>query len=240
MKFLNMIKLSVLGFALLGPQNSFAATDLPKNEMQAACDCAGKQDFCFGYIFIEPTELALLNNRPIDLLASARSEFRDQKYSEASRDIYTASQLMKVQASGHLRGSRLMETANNLDIVSQRVAEHEIKTSANLDYELTRAAHDEAEHFNLHATELWAHHMSQNVAADLTAAVKATERSAEWSGEKISNSGKKVMDDSKKISQRLVADGKWTSDEVGKSIASLGAEINRLGKKMEQSEKTMK
>jgi hypothetical protein len=82
--------------------------------------------------------------------------------------------------------------------------------------------------------------MAKNVGADLTAAVNATEKSAEWSGQKISAGGEKAIQATKSLSQKIVSGGKWTADEVGKGIASLGSEINRLGQKIEPTGKSVK
>jgi HEPN domain-containing protein len=193
-----------------------------------------------GYNYIEQSELEGLYTQPLDLLSDARQEFKDNKYALAARDIHSAAQLMKVQALVEVKGSHIRETANNLQELSQRVADNEIKSISTLNFELTRAARDEAEYHHLHAAESWAHHMYKNIATDLRAAVNATEKSAEWSGEKLSEGGKKVMAATEALSQKLVSKGKSSEAEIGKGISSLGNEISKLGKEIEPSGKNTK
>ena len=229
MKILNFVIIYTFGFtATLHAQAAIQQECTYKDQMDA------------GYVFIEPEEMNELNSRPLDLLADARTQYRNNQTQQAAVDIHIAAELIKIQASGKLKGSHLQETAHRLESLSQRVAKNEIITLATFDYELTQAARDEAEHHSLHAAESWTRHMTRNVGADLIAAVHATEQAADWSGQKISSGSEKVLAASKTLSQKIVAGGKWTADEVGKGIASLGTEINRLGKKIEPTEQRVK
>ena len=173
----------------------------------------------------------------MELLADARNEFRNNDKSRAAQDIHTAAEIMKVQAQGNVKESKLLQTSRNLETVSKNVSRDLVKSLENLDIDLSQAARDEAQHHYLQAAEAWTHHMVLNVGDDLKAGVHATENASDWSGRKISSAGVGALNDTKALSQKLVSGGKWTEGEVGKGIATLGKEIDRLGKDMEPEKK---
>ena len=243
MKIPNLSLLGILGFLILTSTSSaFAGPDSADlvDKSNQSCGDKALRDPPVGYIFIERSEFADINAFPLDLLADARAEFRAGNPSVAALDIRSAAKFMKIQAGGDPENRQLEETASNLENLSKKVSRQEIKSLAALDSELAKSANAEAEHHYLHATAAWARHMSRNVGADLTSAVKAVQRSAEWSGRKIVLGENDIISESEKLSKKLVAGGEWTSDEVGKGLASLGTEISLLGKKLEPSAKDTK
>jgi hypothetical protein len=183
---------------------------------------------------VNESEIEGLYEQPLNLLSDARQMFKRGEHADAAQDINTAAMLMKVQAIGEPKGSHLRETSDNLRALSQRVAKNEIKSQAALDSDLVRAARDEAEYHRIHATEAEPHHMYKNVGTDLKEAVNAVEKSAEWSGHKISDRSEKVMTATKEISRKIKSGEKQTATEIHHGIASLETEIGHLDKEAKE------
>jgi hypothetical protein len=226
----HFFKVSIVGLAMLFATLSNAAansTEPKAGEMTAHEDQVWVQP-PDGYYLVNEEEMEGLYEQPLNLLSDARQKFKEGNVADAAQDINAASLLMKVQAMAEPKGSHIRETANNLHELSKRVAKNEIKTISTLNYELTRAARDEAEYHRVHAAEASVHHLYKNVSTDLKEAVAAVEKSIEWSGQKISDDGEKVMTSTKEISRKIKAGEKQTAEEIRHSIASLETEIGRL------------
>lgn len=192
------------------------------------------------YVFIEQTEFADINTLPLDFLTEARVEFQNNNLAAAGQDIRVAARLIRIQAMSNPESLGLNEAAARLDFLGHSVAKGEVKSLALLDTELTKSAQAEAKHHYFRASQSWARHMTKNVGLDLTAATKSLKRSAEWSGEKIVGGKNDVVAETEKLSDKMLAGGKWTSAEVGKGLKSLGDQINEWGKEIAPSGKSVK
>lgn len=233
MKLLNLEILSILGlFSVVGLSPSICASASAAVSGEAVTDCkdGASLEPPDGFVFVDQTELKDLNAMPLNLLSDARREFGDGDKNLAAQDLHLAAQLMTIQYEGGSRSSHLNQTAKDLDKLSQEVAKNTVKSIAALDLELSRAAKETAEHHYVHATEAWSHRMVKNVGADLSAADRAIDRAADWSGYKIARGGDVVVETTETLSKKLMSGGKWTEDEVSKGLASLGTKISALGK----------
>jgi hypothetical protein len=236
MTVFNSIKIGVtsLSFCTIAASSGVAFAAARSNiKTESSCKSAGQQAAPEGFVYIERKQMTELNSLPLDLLADARRDFRDDRYARAAQDIHTASLLMRIQSKGNVKKGRLEQTADRLENLSERVAQDQIKTPAILDEELTQAAEAEAEHHYFRATDEWAKRMTSDVGTDLAASVNAVEKVTEWSGAKIVRSGDDAVTTAESISKKIATGGKWTEDEIGKGIVSLGTELDVIGKKIE-------
>lgn len=185
-----------------------------------------------GYAIVEENVIINLNRLPLTLLAAARDDFRNRNFGMASSDIYAASRLMAVQAKAGMLADGAREAASDLARTARMVMKGKITSERVLDVQLAQAAQQIAQFHQASAKQHWDRKLLRTAGHDLAAAATATERAIEWSGHKIARGTSGILHGARDVSGKLLQGSGYVTAEVGKTIDSLGNEVDDLGKRL--------
>jgi hypothetical protein len=99
-----------------------------------------------------------------------------------------------------------------------------------LDSAYARANYSLALHHYLKAKENWVDRASNVVGHDLKAAANELQFAIVWSGQTLSQSTKKTLYDVAVVGEAMADNSDYTNDDVDKSIATIGQQVDLVGK----------
>lgn len=190
-----------------------------------------------GYVIVEEGVLVDLQQMPLTLMDQARTAFAQKNFVQASNDLSSAANLLRVEArktsAKNQQEDQLKTAAANLDDLANRVAKNQVKSQAELNMALAQIAYQKANHHRLEAAEEWSAQHVKRAGHDLQGAADAIDRASKWSGRKIQVGAVKSVDGVRIVAGKLVQGTGWTTAEVGKAIDDVGAAVDRLGVDMQ-------
>jgi|GEM_PF-2368506 len=99
-----------------------------------------------------------------------------------------------------------------------------------LDSAYARANNSLALHHYLNAKENWADRAANVVGHDLKAAANELQFAIVWSGQTLSESTKQTLYDVAVVGEAMADNSDYTNDDVDKSIATMGQQVDLVGK----------
>ena len=103
-------------------------------------------------------------------------------------------------------------------------------TLTTLDSAYARANYSLALHHYLKAKENWVDRASNVVGHDLKAAANELQFAIVWSGQTLSQSTKQTLYDVAVVGEAMADNSDYTNDDVDKSIATMGQQVDLVGK----------
>ena len=151
----------------------------------------------------------------------------------ASSDIFAAAQLLQVEAKGaNVWNNGAQNAADDLVKIASEVRKGKITSEKVLNERFAQAAQQIAQFHQASAKQHWDQKIVKEAGHDLDAATMATERALEWSGHKIAGGTLGILRGARDVSGKLIRGTGFVTAEVGKTIDSLGTEVDDLGKRM--------
>ena len=162
----------------------------------------------------------------------AYEHFLRHEWNAAAEEIRKGGAFLKLEAARADADTKKALTASvkMLGELADEVKSGAVRSAKDLQNAFAMAEQTLARHHYLKATAAWAKKEVKKAGSELRAAAASLEHGFAWAGQTLEALTIKVLDDCRHIGGKLVEGAGWTKDEVGKALASLGKEIDKLGK----------
>jgi hypothetical protein len=169
----------------------------------------------------------------------ARYNFLKLEAKIAAEDIRKGAGFLRLEAGRATEDGKkaLMASVNELEQLAKRVEQGTVKSSKELDDAFAHAHQALAKHHYLKAMEYWSKKDAVNTGHALKAALSNLRYALAWAGHKSEAAVLKAIEDTRIVSEKLVAGAGWVSDEVGKALDAIGKEIEKLDKEIRPEKK---
>jgi hypothetical protein len=152
----------------------------------------------------------------------------------AADEIHKAAAYLKSEADAATGKGKEALTASyrELEKLATDVEKGAVKSAKKLDAAFARSYKALAANEHVKSTEAWAKKEYKEAGKSLEMAANDLERGLSWSGEKVKTGTKKVIEESKVLSQKLKEGTDWVADKVSKGLKDIGNEIESFGKRI--------
>lgn len=176
-----------------------------------------------------------LSDEPGRHMDRAREAFLIVDAGDAAAEMRKAATYLKISAGQAADGSKraLLRSAHELESLAHRVEAGTVKSVAELDAAFARALHALSHHHCLLAERSWAAEETRAAGKQMRAAVENLERAAARTGKALQTATREIGKDMRLISGKLIEGTGFAFDEVGKSFAALGRQVDDVGKRIE-------
>jgi hypothetical protein len=164
----------------------------------------------------------------------AHESFLKKEFKASAAEIRKGSDFLKKEAqSANAKGKKaLAASSHELDKMADDVAKGAVKSDKKLKDAFSRAEHALANNYYLKASDSWAKKETKEAGNALNSAAEHLELAADWSGHKLEAGESKAINLGRDVSGKLVQGTGYVSEEVGKSLKSMGDAISEFGKKI--------
>jgi len=164
----------------------------------------------------------------------SKQNFLQKDMKAAAYEIRKATAYLKSEADAATGKGKEALTASygELEKLAGDVEKGAVTSVKKLDAAFARSYKALATNAHVKSTEAWAKKEINNTGKNLEAAADYLERGFSWTGEKMNAGTKKVIEESKDLSQKLKEDTGWVSDKVSKGLNDMGNEIEQFGKRV--------
>ena len=164
----------------------------------------------------------------------AHEFFLKKEFKASAAEIRKGSEFLKKEAeSASDEGKKgLMASVQELDKIADEVEKGAVKSDRKLKDAFSRAEHALANNYYLKASESWSKKETKEAGHALNSAAEHLELAAKWSGHKLETGTSKAISLGREVSGKLVQGTGYVSEEVGKSLKSMGDAISKFGKKI--------
>ncbi len=164
----------------------------------------------------------------------ARQALAKNDKKEAARELGRGVSYMRMEGG---RASREMKPALKqaelaLRHLADGIGSRTLPALTSLDSAYARANYALARHHYLKAKENWTDRDGNVTGHDLKAAAHELEYALVWGGQTLSDGTKQALIDVAVVGEKLADDGDYSNDEVDKSIATMGQQIDLAGKNL--------
>jgi hypothetical protein len=172
-------------------------------------------------------------------LQKAHEFFIKKDMKAAASEIQKAAELMKQEAEKATEEGKkgLMASANELEKLAKDVETGTVISEKKMKDVFAKAEHALANYHYLMASEQWTKKEAKETGNALKNAALHLEHAAEWAGQTLETGAADVIEGVRIIAGKLKEEAKLGAEEVDKAIKDLGAEISKLGKKIETKKK---
>ncbi|MCI1280345.1 MAG: hypothetical protein LKG23_15325 [Nitrospira sp.] len=190
-----------------------------------------------GYLLVEEEVWFVVDDESEEHFHRAHDSFVKKDLKKAAAQIRKGEAFLKLEAGrATAEGKKLMEeSGHELAKLADDVERGTITSVKRLDEAFARAHQALAVHHHLKAKDSWASKAEQaahKVGQDLKAAAEHAHQGLVWTGQKAEAAGAKAMKDTRLLAGKLIEGAGWVPAEVGKGLEAVGAEIEKLGKKV--------
>ena len=186
-----------------------------------------------GYVLVEKEEFIDSLGLPTRFMRSARIEFKNKDYGEASASLRDAALVMTSQSKGTrdlMAKEKLLAAATSLDHLASDVRQRKIKDLRDLDRALASVTFHKAEYSHLRAKSEWAQKDYRRAGYDLKAAIAAADDSASYLGKELAQGVSASERGARDVSGKLIEDTSWSAKEVGSAFVDFGHGLELIGK----------
>ena len=163
----------------------------------------------------------------------AKQNFLQKDMKAAADEIRKAAAYLKSEADAATGKGKEALTASyqELEKLAGDVEKGTVASVKKLDAAFARSYKALATNSHVKSTESWARKEISNTGKHLETAADYLERGYAWTGEKMKAGTKKVVEESRVLSQKLKDDAGWVSSKVSKGLKDMGNEIETFGKR---------
>ncbi len=164
----------------------------------------------------------------------AHESFLKKEFKASADEIRKGSAFLKKEAqSANGEGKKeLTASIQELGKMADDIEKGAVKSDKNLKDAFSRAEHALANNYYLKASDSWSKKETKEAGHALNSAAEHMEQAANWSGHKLDTGSSEAVRTGREISGKLVQGTGYVSEEVGKSLKSMGDAISRFGKKI--------
>jgi hypothetical protein len=164
----------------------------------------------------------------------AHEFFLKKEFKASAAEIRKGAEFLKKEAESASDEGKKALTASYQELVkiADEVEKGAVKSDKKLKDAFSRAEHALANNYYLKASESWAKKETKEAGHELNSAAEHLELAANWSGHKLDAGASKAISLGREISGKLVQGTGYVSEEVGKSLKSMGDAISGFGKKI--------
>ena len=164
----------------------------------------------------------------------AHEFFLKKEFKASAAEIRKGAEFLKKEAQSASDEGKKTLTASiqELDKIADEVEKGAVKSDKKLKDAFSRAEHALANNYYLKASESWAKKETKEAGHALNSAAEHLELAAHWSGHKLETGASKAISLGREVSGKLVQGTGYVSEEVGKSMKSMGDAISGFGKKL--------
>jgi hypothetical protein len=162
----------------------------------------------------------------------AREALARSDKKEAARQLGRGVLYMRMEGGRASKGAKpiLKQSELTLKHIADGLNSGTTLTLTALDSAYARANYALATHHYLKAKENWVDRASNVVGHDLKAAANELQFAIVWSGQTLSESTKHTLYNVAVVGQAMADSGDYTNDDVDKSIATMGQQVDLVGK----------
>jgi hypothetical protein len=163
----------------------------------------------------------------------AHESFLKKEFKTSAAEIRKGSDfLKKEEQSANEKGKKaLSESIKELDKLADNVEKGTVKSGKNLKDAFSRAEHALANNYYLKASDTWAKKETKEAGHALNSAAEHIEMAATWSGHKLETGASEAIRFGREVSGKLIKGSGYVSEEVDKSLKSMGNTISGFEKK---------
>ncbi len=176
---------------------------------------------------------------------NAEKYFLESKITQAGSEIRKGAEIIRHEAAlskGKIRRA-LLDSADNLDQLSERVALGFVASEKDLRDAFSNAHQVLAGHYHAKAVSSWTKEIIREVGEALSGAAVHLKQAWYWSGQRLSAEARKAIASAKSLDEKISNGVDWVAEEVEKTIDDIGKEthVSKTSKEdviREVSEKT--
>ncbi|HOO39537.1 MAG TPA: hypothetical protein PK350_10975 [Deltaproteobacteria bacterium] len=164
----------------------------------------------------------------------AHESFLKKEYKESAAEIRKGANFLKkeVQSANDEGNKALSASIQELGKLADKVEKGAVKSDKELKDSFSRAEHALADNYYLKASESWARKETKETGHALSSAADHIELAAKWSGRKLETGESRAVSLGREVSDKLVQGTGYVSEEVNKSLTSMGDALSGLGKRI--------
>jgi hypothetical protein len=174
-------------------------------------------------------------NEPGKTFHEARLNFLDEAEKNAAAAIRKGAAFVKIEEASATKEIKdaLVASENELEKLAQAEEKGAINSAHELDEAFARAHQTLARSYIFKASEAWTKKETAKAGQYLKAAISHLNNALAWSGQKLESSTVTAIKKSRVVAGKLIEGTGYGSKEVGKTLETVGNEIDQLGKKVE-------
>jgi hypothetical protein len=163
----------------------------------------------------------------------AHESFLKKEFKASAAEIRKGADILKKEAEyASDQGKKgLTASIQELGKLADDVEKGAVKSDKKLKDAFSRAEQALANNYYLKASESWAKKKTKEAGRALDSAGEHMEQAADWSGRKLDAGASEAIRIGHEVSGKLVQGTGYVSEEVGKSLKSMGDAISGFGKK---------
>jgi hypothetical protein len=176
---------------------------------------------------------------PDEHFQKAHELFLKKDMKAAASEIQKAAELMRQEAEKATEEGKkgLMASVNELEKLAKDIETGAVIPEKKMKDVFAKAEHALANYNYMKASEQWTKKEAKETGNALKNATLHLENAAKWSGQTLETGVADVIEGVRIIAGKLKEEAKLGAEEVDKAIKDLGAEILKLGKKIEPKKK---
>jgi serine protease Do len=158
---------------------------------------------------------------------NAQKNFLDNEIARAADEIKAGAQIVRykaAQAKGEARRA-LLDSAAELDQLSQRVALDFVSSDKDLRVAFAHAHQALAGHYHERAASSWTKRLVKEMGKELSAAATHLKQAWYWSGKRLSEGARQAIASTKNLDEKIGSGVNWVAQDVDKAINDIGKEI---------------
>lgn len=170
---------------------------------------------------------------PGEYFTSAQSRFsRDKK--GAANDLRKAAAVLDMEAEKSAKDTRgeLQAAARDVRDLARDVDTGAVKSVKDLNAGLARASHSLARVHHTHAEQAWKRKDTARAGHELKASGKYLEHAAAWTSKEAEKFAQAGVRTSRELSGDLIEGTGFVPEKVGEGLASVGRDIEKLGREV--------
>ena len=174
------------------------------------------------------------NAQPGADFQKAHESFLEKEFKASAAEIRKGAAVLKKEAQyAHDQGKKaLTASIQELAKLADDVEKGIVQSDKKLKDAFSRAEQALANNYYLKASESWARKKTNEAGHALDSAAEHMEQAADWSGKKLDDGASEAVRIGHEVSGKLVKGTGYVSEEVGKSLKSMGDALSGFGNKI--------